>query len=314
MDNKNELMKRAAVVFPITMLCCLLWGSAFPCIKIGYEALSVAADDSFTQLLFAGIRFFLAGILTIIIGSAGKRKLMLPDAGAMPKIMLLSLFQTILQYTFFYIGLARTTGMKSSIITASNVFLAIIISVFVFRQEKLTLRKTIGCILGFTGVVIVNLTSGADMGFRLSGEGLIFLSATSYSVSSSLTKRYSCTYDPVMLSGWQFIFGGAVMTAAGSIMGGHLDTVTAKGIIMLIYLAFVSAIAFSLWGVLLKYNPVSKIAVFGFMNPVFGAILSALLLSESGTPEPWRVVVSLILIAAGIITVNLQTKGQGSRE
>lgn len=311
MDNKNEVMKRGTVVFPLTMICCLLWGSAFPCIKIGYSALNIASGDSFTQLLFAGIRFFLAGVLTIIIGSAGKRKLLLPSAGALPKIMLLSLFQTILQYTFFYIGLARTTGMKSSIITASNVFLAIIISVFVFRQEELTVRKTVGCILGFAGVVIINLTSGADLGFRLSGEGLIFLSAASYSVSSSLTKRYSRIYDPVMLSGWQFIFGGAVMTAAGTIMGGHLDTVTVSGISMLIYLAFVSAIAFSLWGVLLKYNPVSRISVFGFMNPVFGVVLSALLLSEAGTLEVWRIVLSLLLIAAGIITVNLSSTGQG---
>ena len=302
--EKNEIMERSIVVFPVTLICCLLWGSAFPFIKIGYSAFNIEADDSFTQLLFAGMRFFLAGILTLLIGSAGKKKLLIPSFDAIPKITVLSLFQTILQYTFFYLGLARTTGMKSSIITASNVFLSIIVSVFVFRQEKLTIRKTIGCLIGFAGVVLVNLTSGENMSLRFSGEGLVFLSALSYGISASFIKRFSSEYDPVMLSGCQFVLGGAVMIVIGLLMGGEISCITLKGVIVLVYLAFVSAVAFSLWGVLLKYNPVSRISVFGFMNPVFGVILSALLLSESGTLEIWRVSLSLALIAAGIIIVN----------
>lgn len=306
-DN-NEIMKRGMVVFPLTLICCLLWGSAFPFIKIGYSALSINADDSFTQLLFAGIRFFLAGLLTILIGSIGKRKLLLPSVDSFSQIVVLSVFQTILQYTFFYLGLARTTGMKSSVITASNVFLSIIVSVFIFHQEKLTLKKTFGCLIGFAGAVLINLTSGENMSFHFGGEGLVFLSALSYAVSASLIKRFSVKNDPVMLSGWQFVSGGAVMVLISIIMGGRFSCISLKGIVVLIYLAFVSAVAFSLWGILLKHNPVSRISVFGFMNPVFGVILSALLLSENGTTELWRIIVSLVLIASGIIIVNYNKK------
>jgi drug/metabolite transporter (DMT)-like permease len=90
----------------------------------------------------------------------------------------------------------------------------------------------------------------------------------------------------------------------GLVAGGRLDTWTGQGVAMLIYLALVSAVAYSLWGILLKYNPVSKVAVFGFMNPVFGVILSAVLLSESGSISVISVV-ALALVCLGIYIVNV---------
>ena len=90
------------------------------------------------------------------------------------------------------------------------------------------------------------------------------------------------------------------MTAAGYLMGGRIETVTAAGVGMLIYLACVSAVAYTLWGILLKYNPVSKVAVFGFMNPVFGVILSALLLNEKNQASGWMTIAALLLVSIGI--------------
>lgn len=68
-------------------------------------------------------------------------------------------------------------------------------------------------------------------------------------------------------------------------MGGRLGHMSAKAFLMLLYLAFVSAAAYSLWAVLLKHNPVSKVAIFGFMNPVCGVLLSTILLDEKAF---WR--------------------------
>lgn len=73
---------------------------------------------------------------------------------------------------------------------------------------------------------------------------------------------------------------------------------------MLVYLAVVSAVAYSLWGILLKYNPVSKVAVFGFMNPVFGVILSALLLGEGAQAAGVKSLIALLLVSIGIYVVN----------
>lgn len=304
MKAEKLLTGRVTAVL-LAVFCCMLWGSAFPCIKIGYRLLEIDSSDNFAQMLFAGLRFTLAGVLTVLIGSIAQRKTLIPKRQELPSVMLLSLFQTVAQYTFFYLGLARTSGMKSSIITGSNCLFSIVFAALIFRMERLSALKLIGCVMGFTGVVIVNLQSGGDLSFSLTGEGFILFSAMSYGVSSCLTKRFSKSSDPVMLSGWQFILGGIVMTAFALAFGGRLNTVTLGGVLMLLWLAFVSAAAFSVWSLLLKHNPVSKISVYGFTNPIFGVLLSVVLLGESSAVPIWRAAVSLMLVAVGIITVNL---------
>ena len=92
--------------------------------------------------------------------------------------------------------------------------------------------------------------------------------------------------------------------AAGGFMGGHITKVTPSGIGLLVYLALVSAVAYSLWGILLKYNPVSRVTVFGFMNPVFGVLLSALLLGEKDQASGILGLLSLLLVSVGIYVVN----------
>ena len=304
MERKRVLTNKA-VVFLLAMFCCLLWGSAFPCIKLGCMFSGISPDDTSSQILYAGLRFILAGVIALLTGSLIEKKPLIIKAASFSMALRLSLFQTILQYTFFYIGLSRSTGMKSSVITASNVFLSIIVSALVFRTEKLTARKIIGCLIGFSGIILINI-SGMSGGFRLTGEGFVFLAALSYAFSSGLTKKFSQTEDPVLLSGWQFIIGGFFMTAVGILFGGDLDEINFKGVLMLIYLGFVSAAAFSVWGMLMKYNNVSTVSIFGFMNPIFGVILSSVILYEKSPSGFGGTLAALLLVAAGIIVVNKQ--------
>lgn len=300
MEKKNR-MQSTVVVWLGALICCALWGSAFPCIKIGYQMFEIPQDAVATQILFAGLRFTLAGILVILIGSVLSGNLLKINRQNALKILKVSLLQTVLQYLFFYIGLANTTGVKASIIEGVNVFIAIFVASLIFRQEKLTMGKLAGCLIGFAGVVLVNLNgNGLDMSFHLNGEGFIFLSTVAYAFSSVYLKRYSKTENPVLLSGWQFVAGGLVMTIMGLLMGGKITKVTATGIAMLFYLACISAAAYSLWGILLKYNPVSRVAVFGFMNPVFGVILSAFLLGEREQASGIKSIIALILVSIGI--------------
>lgn len=304
MRDKEQWMQKTIVVWLGALLCCALWGSAFPCIKIGYRMFDIAAEDVAAQILFAGCRFTLAGILAILIGSAASRTILLPKRESWGRVLRLCMMQTVVQYLFFYVGLANTTGVKASIVGGMNVFIAILVASLLFRQEMLTSRKIAGCIVGFAGVVLVNLGgSGVDLSFRLTGEGFIFLSAIAYAFSSVFLKRYSEKDNPVTLSGWQFFIGGVIMMVCGLIGGGRLTVLSKSGVAMLIYMALISAVAYSLWGILLKYNPVSKVAVFGFMNPVFGVILSALLLGESDNLSVMSAA-ALVLVCVGIYVVN----------
>ncbi len=312
LEGERTFLRRPLVVCLLAVFCCLLWGSAFPCIKIGYALFEIDSQQTSSQILFAGIRFFLAGIMTVIVGSVSQRKIQFPSVRALPKVALLSLFQTVLQYLFFYVGLAHTTGVKASIVNGAGTFLAILVAALCFRMEKLSAQKLIGCAVGFAGVVLVNLPQGGvSGGLALTGEGFILFSAISYAFSSAFMKRFSKQENPVMLSGWQFMLGGAVMIAVGLLCGGRLTVISAGGIGMLCYLAFVSAAAYSIWSLLLKYNPVSRVAVYGFANPVFGALLSVLLLSEAQTSRfGWETLAALILVSAGIYVVNRQPKNE----
>ena len=257
-----------------------------------------------SQMLFAGYRFTLAGIMVILIGSLLKKKFLLPKSSSWPLVIKLGAVQTILQYVFFYIGLAHTTGVKSSIITSSNVFIAIFLSAAVFR-EKLSAGKLLGCLTGFLGVVLINLTgSGMDLNFSLAGEGCIFLSASAYALSSIMVKRYSAREDTFTLCGYQFFFGGIVLSLIGLACGGKVSGFTAASTLLLIYMGLISAVAYSLWSLLLKYNPVGKVAIFGFSNPVFGVTLSALLLGEKNQAFTLRGLAALLLVCTGILLVN----------
>lgn len=295
-------MSKTVVVVLGAMICCALWGSAFPCIKIGYKLFGISNNDTFGQILFAGIRFTLAGIFAVVFGSAASRKLLIPSKKSAGKIIKLSMFQTIIQYLFFYIGLSHTTGVKASVIDGASVFIAIFVSCIIFRLEKMTPAKLIGSVIGFIGIILINLT-GLNIEFNFLGEGFILISAVGYALSSVFMKRYSVTENPVLLSGWQFVFGGVVMTVVGLIFGGSIKVTSAKAVFMLLYLALLSAAAYSLWSVLLKYNPVSKVTVFGFMNPIFGSIFSVVLLDES---DAFGIVTlfSLVLVSIGIYIVN----------
>jgi len=303
-SNKDDFLTKMPIVIFGAFICCALWGSAFPCIKIGYKLFEISSNDTSTQILFAGIRFVLAGLLAIIIGSILSKKLLIPKKTSYIKILKLSMLQTVAQYVFFYIGLAHTTGVRSSIVEGTNVFVAIIVASLIYKQEKLTAKKIAGSAVGFLGVVLIS-TFGAEIvsGNYWIGDLLVLFSTFAYAFSSVLLKRFSVDENPVVLSGYQFVAGGLIMTIIGFILGGRLVNITPSGIGMLVYLAFISAIAYSLWGILIKHNPISRVAVFGFMNPVCGVILSALLLNE-GTGLSLMSLLSLALVCLGIYIVN----------
>lgn len=294
----------AGMVFLLAALCCFLWGSAFPAIKIGYALFSVAADDAASQMLFAGVRFVLAGLGVIATMSVARRRPLMPSRSDIRPIVVLSLFQTTLQYLFFYLGLAHASGVSSALIEASSPFLALVIAALVFRRERLTRRKVLGCAIGFAGVVLTSVIGGGGISLSLAGEGSILLSTLAAATSSSLIATYSDRHDPVLLSGWQFVVGGLTLTLFGLALGGSLHPTGPGALALLAYLAFVSACAYSVWSLLLSHNPVSRVSVFGFANPVFGTILSALLLGESRLVSPVVLAVALALVGVGTVIVN----------
>lgn len=304
MEQKKAFITKPLGIGLLACLCCLLWGSATPAIKIGYEWFGIGAGDVASRILFVGVRFILAGILTVIFGSIIAGKILLPKKTSYGMICKLGLVQTVFQYIFFYMGLAYTTGVKSAIINGSQTFIAILMACLIFKYEKLTLQKFLGCLIGFAGVVVINFDpSGFAGGFTFRGEGAILIAAIAYALSSALVKQYSQKESPVILSGYQFIFGGIIMTVCGLLMGGHLTGWCFRSVVLLLYMALISSVAYSVWGILLKANPVGKVAVYSFTNPIFSVLLSFMFLGESSS-FGIELLLALVLVSGGIFLVN----------
>lgn len=289
----------------LAIFSCFLWGSAFPCVKIGYQLFGIGSTDTASQILFAGTRFTIAGLGVLLIMSLVRHKPLIPTRSDLGHAFVLSLFQTTLQYALFYPGLSHASGVGSSIVEATNTFFCIIIAALVFHLERLTPRKLVGCAVGFVGVLSVVLVGAGNMSFTLAGEGVVLLSTIAAATSSSLIQVFSRKgHDPVLLSGWQFFMGGLTLCAMGLMGGGALHPTGIAALPLLGYMAFISAAAYSIWSVLLSHNPVSRVSIFGFTNPVFGAILSALLLGETNVVSPWLAVFALGMASLGVIIVN----------
>lgn len=302
MEKTKSILSNIWIVSVGAALCCFLWGSATPAIKTGYALFSIAPNDTASVVLFAGIRFFFAGLFTILFGSLLQKKLLIPHSvDSFRKVAALGMVQTILQYFFFYGGLTKCAGVKSSVILATNVFASLLIAALIFKQEKLTWYKILGCVIGFTGVVLVTV-AGKEVDYKITfgGEGFIFLSSVCYGFSGCMVKYFSKEENTVMLSGCQFTFGGAVMAFTGFCLGGGFSGFTLVSSLILIYLVFISAVAYTLWSVLLSHNDVSRVAVFGFLNPIFGVVLSSIFLNEQNQTG-FLTMLSLFLVCIGIL-------------
>ena len=300
---KPSLYQTRSGVFALATLCCILWGSAYPAIKNGYALLHIASSDIASQMLFAGWRFALAGLI-LLVAAAGMKKSILGLSGRQAgQVALLGLTQTAIQYVFFYIGLAHASGVKSSIMNATGVFFSVVLAHFIYANDRLNGRKALGCLIGFLGVVVVNLGGGAlGFDFSLLGEGFVIIAAFVLAAASIYGKRLSASMDPMVMTGWQLFVGGVILIGIGLVGDGQMEGLDIRSGGLLLYMALLSSVAFAVWSLLLKHNPVGMIAAFNFLIPVFGVSLSAIFLGESLLR--WSYLGALILVCAGIWLVT----------
>lgn len=304
MIDKQKFFSKTYVVIIGAIMCCLLWGSAFPCVKVGYKLFNVDTTSTPSLILFAGMRFTLAGVLVIIFACTSQKKFVVPKKSSLWKILVLCLFQTVGQYVFFYIGLANTTGVKSSVLNGLGVFFTILAACFIFRTEKFNIIKLCGCLLGFAGVVLINIGGDFSFNFTLKGEGAIILSSCSSAIAVGLVKIFSRDENTATLCGYQFLTGGLLLIITGLCFGGKVAPTGAAPWIMLVYLAFISAFAFTLQGYLMKYNPISRVAVFKSANPLFGAVFSAIILDEGDDLLSAFTLIAVVCVCLGIFIIN----------
>jgi drug/metabolite transporter (DMT)-like permease len=291
-----------AKLFLLAVFCIFLWGTAIPCVKLSYPLFGIVSGAPFDQIFFAGIRFTGAGLLTLLIAFLTKSGARTIQKRHILPVLGLGLVQTTAQYICFYIGLSNTTGARGAIFNSVSTFFTVLLAAVFFRSEKVTIRKLLGCLIGFAGIIVVNLGGGLTSRFTWNGDLLIMCSSLFFALGSVISKKLSQSENPFLLTGSQLFFGGLVLLALGYLGGGRLHAGSLPGIALLLYLIALSATAFTIWTYLLRDHEAASVSVYFFLLPVFGVLLSGLFLGEQILSL--RNLAALLFVCAGIYVVN----------
>ncbi len=295
-----KILQKPVVIFILANFACILWGSAFPAIKIGYTLFQV--DTVSSRILFAGVRFFFAGLLTLgTVALFFKQSVKLEKTLYKP-ILALGLVQTFGQYFFSYIGLAYTAGAVASIINGTSSFMILLIAHFVLKDEPLTAFKVAGGLIGTAGIAVLQLGTQPTADIHFFGESLLLLSTFFGALGTVMVRPLAGRTHPGILTGLQLSFGGCLLIVVGLIRGGSLRPIQPLAYVLLFYLVFLSFAAFNIWTLLLKTNPVGRIGVYNLTIPIYGTLLSGLFLKE----KVWdlKTLTALFLVCVGVWVVQ----------
>ena len=300
-EGLDTLFARPACAVAFAILCNCFWGSAFPFIKMGYRLFAIESADTASILCFAGVRFMLGGALVALTGRILEgRWPVLPRGKVLAECCALGLWQTTAQYAFYYSAVALLTGAFGGILNSTQSFLGVILAHFLYRADRMTPAKAAGCAIGFAGVLVATIGNHGGG----SGWGIFCMMAATviFTASGPWNKSVTRKADSFAVCCVNLGLGGAALLAIGLAMGGSLAPQSPLAVPVLLWLAFVSGAGYVLWALLMKNNPVSRISVFGLVNPVVNVLLSALL---NGEPLfEWQYLAALALVCAGIWLVN----------
>lgn len=305
---ENSIWTNKYFAAVMAVIACVLWGSAFPVLKVSYAELGLGSGDTSARMLIAGARFLLAGLMVF-----GVQRLLLGEPIQVPKrhfasLLVLGLAQTGLQYYFFYNAIALVSGIKGAILNAAGNFFVVILAHFIYADDRLNLGKVLGLAAGFAGIALVNWQPGTALSweFSLRGEGFMIFAGLTSAFGTFQAKRLGKSLNPVTVNAYQLTLGSLLLLVLGvpALLREGLQT-TPLFWALFIYSALLSAAAFSIWYTLLKHNKAGEITIYRFMIPISGAVLSALLLpAERFTAS---ILAALLFVAAGIAAVNVHS-------
>ena len=306
LENKRmeELFRNSRYKSILATFCAFGWSLAYPLIKVGYKEFQIGSSDLGGKILFAGIRFFFAGILVCVFCHLRKKKLELDNKKDFLWLIFLAIVNITFHYMFAYIGLGYNASARSTILDSMGGFFLIILSTLIFSDDKMSASKMLGCLLGISGIVAINIQPGANFfeNITFRGDGMILLNACCAAIGGVITRVASKKMNMMMATGQSMMIGGALLLAIGMAIGtDSLWSVSLKGIIVLIVLILISAVCFAIYNELLAYHPISKVAIYNALIPVLGVIFSALLLNEE---LKWQYFISVMMVAGGIYLVN----------
>ena len=279
-QTKISIFQRPVWVSVFALTAAIAWGWAFPLIKVGFNDFGITPDMTGSKMLFAGIRFAVAGLIVLSVARSSGRSFKTNKMSDWYFIIAFTLMNTTLHYFFFYIGMSHSEGSRAAILNSLSTFLVVLLACACFRSDRLTSRKILGCSVGFGGILALNL-GGAESGqFSWLGDGMIILNALCSALANLMTRRLSRMVDVFVGTGYSLSIGGMLLIISGLYFDGTLPNINMSGILCLMLLICISALGFTLYNKLLSLNPMGKVAIYNSLIPIVGAITSCLCLGE----------------------------------
>ncbi len=307
----TSIFQRPVWVALLAFTAAFSWGWAFPLVKLGFAEYGITQDMTASKMLFAGLRFGLAGIIILLIAATTGRSFSYKNTA--PKgsfsnalfLLLFALMNTTLHYACFYIGLSYSQGARAAILNSMSVFTLVILACIFFKSDKMTYRKMLGCVVGFAGILTLNMGNQESGAFTLLGDGLIILNALCGAFAGLLTRGVNKRIDVFVGTGYSLAVGGFLLIIPSLLMGATLPHITLWGVCILALLVGISTIGFALYNKLLTCNPIGKVAIWNSLIPVVGALTSCICLHETFYAK--------YIWAAGLATMGIYIINKGKK-
>lgn len=283
----------------LAIISCLLWSTAFVGIKIGLQYT--------TPLQFAGIRFFMAGLMILPFIPNLKEKWQNAKSH-IKTILLLGLLQTTLLYAFFYMGISMLPAAVSAMLIGSGPLFAAIIAHISMSDDKMNWQKMVSIGLGMIGIAIISLSQKSisyEGNLLWVGIVLLLLNNILGGIGNVMVVKHARNVAPMVVSSGSLIFGGAVLFLISiPIEGIKWQIYPAEYYGALAWLSFLSAAAISIWFTLLRRPgvKVSGLNIWKFIIPVMGALLSWVILPNEN-PDVMSVI-GMMVIASALLLLN----------
>lgn len=311
-ERERQFYTNKKNFYALVFVVYFFWALAVPLTKLGYTGFGIETDDIFQMFTYAGVRLFFAGFLALVFCVVKKISIIPASAGELWQIAKLGMLMSVLQYVFLYIGTAFSQGVVVSILTSTGAFFGILFSSFVFKDDKMTVRKAAGCILGVIAVVILNIHDvKSGIVFSAAGGLLVLAAEAAGTLGAVYLKYVSQGRNAIYVGGMQSFIGGGFLIVSGIAGGGslhELEGYSAAAGWSTVILVFSSGLTLILSNQLYKYNDISKVVIFTLLLPVFGTVASALLLGESLASLPLLASLLINCIGVALVTIDGGTR------
>ena len=296
------MISKANTIF-WAIIACLLWSTAYAGIKLGLQF-----DTPFH---FAGIRFIISGLM--ILPFTVKPAVYFSMIRNNWKVVAwVTILQIVVNYSLFYQGLNLVPGALGAVVYGAQPLIIALVAALLHKDDKLTRTKIITIIFGLSGVILISVGRQAfRLGTGMEIIGVLMLLTGNFATAGSnvIISLKSKDINPFVLSSSSLFFGGVVLYLISiPVEVRHEGPLPVKYWMILLWLSFMAASAFSIWYKLLQRPgvKVSELNLWKFINPVAGAVLSWLFIP--GENPELLTIAGIIIITFSLIIYYRSTK------